>query len=84
DVYKRQVYAEDAAGIEAKLNAYSSKPTREQARERGLVVGTSNEVVEQLGELNDAGVQRVMLQWLDLEDMDGIERLAKEVLPQLS
>jgi alkanesulfonate monooxygenase SsuD/methylene tetrahydromethanopterin reductase-like flavin-dependent oxidoreductase (luciferase family) len=45
-------------------------------RERGLVVGTPAEVVDQLGRLQEAGVQRVMLQWLDLDDLDGLEALA--------
>jgi alkanesulfonate monooxygenase SsuD/methylene tetrahydromethanopterin reductase-like flavin-dependent oxidoreductase (luciferase family) len=49
----------------------------------GVVVGTANEVVEQLGELAAAGVQRVMLQWLDLDDLDGLAALAQSVLPQL-
>ncbi len=52
-------------------------------RERGVIVGTANEVVEQLGRLAEAGVQGVMLQWLDLDDLDGLEALARSVLPQL-
>lgn len=57
--------------------------TAEQLRERGIVVGTGPEIVAQLGPLAEAGCQRVMLQWLDLDDLDGLEALAKEVLPQL-
>jgi len=40
-------------------------------------------VVDQLGELAEAGVQRVMVQWLDLDDMDGLEALGAGVLPQV-
>ena len=54
----------------------------DELRERGLVVGTANEIVDQLGALADAGVQRVMLQWLDLEDLDGLEAMANGILPQ--
>jgi F420-dependent oxidoreductase-like protein len=50
-------------------------------RERGLVVGTPTAVVDQLGELARAGVQRLMLRWLDLDDLDGLEALAQTVLP---
>ncbi|HSG26008.1 MAG TPA: LLM class F420-dependent oxidoreductase [Anaerolineales bacterium] len=50
----------------------------------GMAVGTANQVVEQLGHLAEAGVQRVMLQWLDLDDMERLEALANSVLPQLS
>ena len=46
-------------------------------RERGLIVGTPPQVVEQLAALAHAGAQRVMLQWLDLDDLDGLEALAQ-------
>ena len=49
---------------------------------RGLLVGTPGEITDQLGELASAGVQRVMLQWLDLDDLDGLEAFASTVLPQ--
>ena len=54
----------------------------DELRERGLIVGTANEIVDQLGALAAVGVQRVMLQWLDLEDLDGLEAMANGVLPQ--
>jgi alkanesulfonate monooxygenase SsuD/methylene tetrahydromethanopterin reductase-like flavin-dependent oxidoreductase (luciferase family) len=50
-------------------------------RQRGMVVGTPAQVMDQLGELAQAGAQRVMLQWLDLDDLDGLEALAQTVLP---
>lgn len=52
-----------------------------QLRERGLVVGTPEEIVAQLNQFSQVGVQRVMLQWLDLDDIQGLESLALEVLP---
>jgi alkanesulfonate monooxygenase SsuD/methylene tetrahydromethanopterin reductase-like flavin-dependent oxidoreductase (luciferase family) len=55
-----------------------------ELHERGVVCGPPAAVVDQLGELAQAGVQRVMLQWLDLDDMDGLERLAQTVLPQVA
>lgn len=57
--------------------------TFEEVTERGVVVGTANQIVDQLGKLADVGVQRVMLQWLDLDDLDGLEAMATAVLPQL-
>jgi F420-dependent oxidoreductase-like protein len=59
------------------------KMTREELRGRGVIVGTDNEVVDQLGKLAEAGVQRVMLQWLELDDLDRLEAMAKSILPQL-
>ena len=47
---------------------------------RGLVVGVGEEVKEQLVGLEKAGVQRIMLQWLDLDNLDGLAGLAKAIL----
>jgi alkanesulfonate monooxygenase SsuD/methylene tetrahydromethanopterin reductase-like flavin-dependent oxidoreductase (luciferase family) len=47
------------------------------------ISGTPTGIVEQLGRLSEVGVQRVMLQWLDQDDLDGLEALARTVLPQL-
>ncbi len=52
-------------------------------RQRGMIVGTSNQMAEQLNRLSQAGVERVMLQWIDLDDIEGLEIIAQEVLPQL-
>ncbi len=52
----------------------------EAARTSGLVVGGPTEVKEQLHQLAAAGVQRVMLQWMDLDNMAGLTALAQAVL----
>jgi hypothetical protein len=57
------------------------KRTAADLRQNGAVVGAAAQVVDQLGKLAEAGVQRVMLQWLDLDDLDGIEALARGGLP---
>jgi len=54
----------------------------ERLRARGIIVGTP-EIVEQLGSLAEAGVQRVMLQWLEVDNIDSLETLARTILPQL-
>lgn len=54
--------------------------TPEKLRESGNIVGTGSQVPEQLAGLGEAGLARVMLQWLDLDDLDGLEALAKAVL----
>lgn len=76
------VFGRDDAEVQRKIAARGQ--TRERLRERGIMVGTAPEAVEQLGALAQAGCQRVMLQWLDLDDMDGLEALARDVLPQIS
>ena len=49
-------------------------------RQQGALVGTANELVDQLGKWAEVGIQRVMLQWLDLDDLDGLEAMAKGLL----
>jgi alkanesulfonate monooxygenase SsuD/methylene tetrahydromethanopterin reductase-like flavin-dependent oxidoreductase (luciferase family) len=46
----------------------------------GAVVGVGEEVYEQLKGLRDAGLERIMLQWLDLDDLQSLAALAKAVL----
>jgi F420-dependent oxidoreductase-like protein len=53
---------------------------KQQLLDSGMVVGVGSEVNDQLDELSEAGVQRVMLQWLDLDDLGGLRDLAKVVL----
>lgn len=49
-------------------------------RKRGLIVGTVEEIRTQLSVLEDVGLQRVMLQWLDLDDLDGLRLLASGII----
>ena len=52
-----------------------------ELRERGALIGTPDQIREQLRELEAAGVEVVMLQWLDgLDDIEGIEFLARELI----
>jgi F420-dependent oxidoreductase-like protein len=53
------------------------KRTAKELRRHGVIVGTPAEFTEQLASLEQAGVQCVMLQWLDLDDLTGLETLAK-------
>jgi F420-dependent oxidoreductase-like protein len=66
---------------QAELNRKLGSRSVAELREGGQIVGTPAQVVDQLGELAQAGVQRVMLQWLDLDDLDSLSALAQAVLP---
>ncbi|CAN5685038.1 LLM class F420-dependent oxidoreductase [soil metagenome] len=66
------------AELEQKLQ--KAGQSAEAMRTRGMVVGTANALGEQLGKLAGVGIQRVMLQWMDLDDIAGLEALAKAVL----
>ncbi|MBI1881597.1 MAG: TIGR03560 family F420-dependent LLM class oxidoreductase [Chloroflexi bacterium] len=74
------VFGRDAVEMQRKLQG---REPAEELRRQGLVVGTPAEIVEQLGRLSEVGVQRVMLQWLDQDDLAGLEVLARTVLPQV-
>ena len=57
------------------------KSSVEDLRNRGVVIGTADAVIQQLSELERAGVQMVMLQWLDLDDLSGLAAFGEAVLP---
>lgn len=50
-------------------------------REPGLIFGSPTQMEEQLGAFAAAGAHRIMLQWQDQDDLDGLELLARAVLP---
>jgi F420-dependent oxidoreductase-like protein len=68
---------------EVKAYAESRGRTIDEIRGFGVIAGTKNQVVDQLGVLAEAGVQRVMLQWLDLDDLERLEMLAEGVLGKI-
>ena len=72
------VFGKDDAALKQKLSA--RKRTVEELQARGAVAGNPVQVQEQLKALEEAGAQRVMLQWLDLDDLAGLEALAKTTL----
>ena len=71
------VFGPDQAAVQAKLRGRDPQ----QLRERGVIIGTGPEVAAAIRRLGEVGVQRVMLQWLDLDDLDGLAALAEAVLP---
>lgn len=54
----------------------------DELRENGLA-GTPAEIVDKLGQFAEIGAQRVYLQVLDLTDIEHLELLAEQVLPQV-
>lgn len=70
-------YGRDDAEVAAQLGGRDRKVTLAG----GLLVGTAGEVVAQLGEIAEAGAQRVMVQWLGLDDLDRLAHFAAHVLP---
>jgi F420-dependent oxidoreductase-like protein len=81
---RRSLMTRVEIGDEAALTRKkTSTLSLDELRAKGLVLGTPGEIVEQLGTLAEAGVQRVMLQWLDQDNLDDLEVLARDVMGQL-
>ncbi len=73
-----------------KLMAITGREDQEPAevldgmRERGLLVGTPDEVVESIKIREDQGLDRIMLQTLDMDDIAVLELIATEIMPRVS
>jgi F420-dependent oxidoreductase-like protein len=77
------IYGKNSLQVEQKVAQSSQgKSNVQDLRKDGNVVGTTDEIAAQLAQFQDAGARRVMLQWLELDDLDGLEELARVVLPQ--
>jgi F420-dependent oxidoreductase-like protein len=70
----------DDAEVARRADAIGRKV--EELRENGLA-GTPAELVDRLGRFAEAGTERAYLQMLDLSDLDHLELVASEVMPQL-
>ncbi len=77
----RLIYGKDEAAFKGKMNAAGR--SQEQMQKMGIITGNASQVVEHLGRVAEAGAKRVMLQWIETDDMAGLEAFAKEVLPQV-
>lgn len=76
------VFGADDAGLDARLSARGHDRSKvNDLIARGLIVGTASAVIDQIGAFVEAGVERFMLQWLDQDDIEGLEWIARDVLP---
>jgi F420-dependent oxidoreductase-like protein len=74
----RGVFGRTRAEVDRKLDGVAREDL-----DAAVIAGTADEFVDRLGRLSDVGVQRVMLQWLEPDDLAGLEAMAGSVLPQL-
>lgn len=72
------VFGKDDAALKNKIKYYGK--TLKDIQQGGAVAGSLSAVKERLQALEQAGLQRIMLQWLDLDDLESLEALAKAVL----
>jgi F420-dependent oxidoreductase-like protein len=79
------IFANDEHQLDQRVEErFRGKRTVDDLRQRGFILGPPNQMVEQLNRLAEVGLQRVMLQWIDLDDLDGLEAISQEVVPQLA
>lgn len=79
------IFGKDHSKVEKKVNLRThGQRSITDLRARGAIVGTADDIVEQCQRLATVGVQRVMLQWLDLDDTEGLEQMARGILGRLS
>ena len=60
------------------------KRFRDDAKARGMIVGQTEEVVDQLGRLAELGVQEVQFQHFDFDSDEIPEWLASEIVPRVA
>lgn len=75
------VVGRDSTEIARRCAAVGIDPTSDHAER---LVGTPAEVVDRLGALGELGVERVYLQTVDMTDLEHLDLIAADVLPQLS
>jgi F420-dependent oxidoreductase-like protein len=73
------MFAPDLAGLEAKAEARGSSVEAE--RRQPIIVGAGGDIIPELEAYAQAGAERIMLQWREFDDLDGIAALAETVLP---
>jgi F420-dependent oxidoreductase-like protein len=72
------VFGKDETMLKQKITKYGR--TLEELQQRGTIAGSLTAVKEQLAALEEVGLQRIMLQWLSLDDLESLEILAKGIL----
>ncbi|HET6597693.1 MAG TPA: TIGR03560 family F420-dependent LLM class oxidoreductase [Anaerolineales bacterium] len=72
------VFGKDDAALNRKMRSYGK--TLPEVQQGGAIAGSLREIRDQLQALEQAGLQRIMLQWLDLDDLENLEALAKGIL----
>jgi alkanesulfonate monooxygenase SsuD/methylene tetrahydromethanopterin reductase-like flavin-dependent oxidoreductase (luciferase family) len=74
----RGIFGRTQAEVDRKLDGVAREDLN-----AAVIVGSTDEFVDRLGRLSDVGVRRVMLRWLETDDLDGLEAMTGSVLPQL-
>lgn len=76
-------YGADRAALDRALDwrgeTWSSRATEAELKERGQIAGVADDVVPQIEAYEQAGVECLMLQWIDVDAIDSLRHLARTV-----
>jgi alkanesulfonate monooxygenase SsuD/methylene tetrahydromethanopterin reductase-like flavin-dependent oxidoreductase (luciferase family) len=79
------VFAKTESELQAKIDERNQRTgqnaTVESLAARGMFIGTPSTYVDQIGKYVEVGVERFMLQWLEQDNIEGLEIVARDVLP---
>jgi alkanesulfonate monooxygenase SsuD/methylene tetrahydromethanopterin reductase-like flavin-dependent oxidoreductase (luciferase family) len=70
---------QERLGAAAKRRDMTPGEAEQTFIERGILVGTPDRISEQVAALEEAGVERIYVQWLDLDDLDGMKETVTAV-----
>ncbi|MCU1422311.1 MAG: class F420-dependent oxidoreductase [Microbacteriaceae bacterium] len=76
-------YTTFAGATEAEAARRAAAAGRDGVDAGSNLYGTAAQIVDRLGALRESGAERVYLQLLDMSDLDHLDFLAREVVPQL-
>jgi F420-dependent oxidoreductase-like protein len=80
---KALMHAAEIASHHVGRGQYDAKGLLAAAAERGVLHGTTDQVVDQLGKLAELGVNEVQFQHMDFDSNDVPEYLATEIAPRV-
>ncbi len=72
-------YGRNEESFNKKLNGRDAK----EMSEKGIIVGSPQQVTDRLFDYKETGLDEIMLQWIDLDDLDGLIHFAEHILPKL-
>jgi alkanesulfonate monooxygenase SsuD/methylene tetrahydromethanopterin reductase-like flavin-dependent oxidoreductase (luciferase family) len=67
-----------------RFRRFASMPLRELGTDRNAIMGTPEEVVARIQAYAAVSVEEVLVRWFTADDINGLEVLAKQVLPHVA
>src|SRR5258708_3258030 len=86
-------FGRDRAELERRLRPFTNQPeymgkaiddiVHSMTTQHHEIAGTADMIIEQIKAYEAAGVEELMLQWFDIDDIDGLRAFAANVLPHM-